>query len=212
MTEKEKMINGLAYDAGNEELVQGRKNAKIICYEYNGSHPNDEEKRTELLKKLLGGTGRFAYAEPPIHFDYGYNTSVGEGFYSNYNLTVLDCARVTMGNHIFIGPNVGIYTAIHPVNPVKRNAYIESAAPITIGNNVWIGGGTTILPGVTIGDNTVIGGGSVVVKDIPPNVVAVGNPCRPIKKISVDESALEEVCKNPELYRQKFLEEDGVDK
>ena len=136
-----------------------------------------------FLPFMLGHLGSDAYFEPPVYFDYGYNTYIGDHFYSNHNLTVLDTGRITIGDHVFIGPNVGIYAPAHPLDIETRNAGLESAADITIGNNVWIGGSVCILPGVHIGSGAVIGAGSVVTRDIPPNVVAVGNPCVPIREI-----------------------------
>lgn len=138
---------------------------------------------TELLKKLLGKTGENLIVEPPFTCDYGYNIEVGENFYANVNLVILDGAKVRIGDNAFIAPNVGIYTAGHPLDASDRNKGLEYAYPITIGNNVWIGAGAIILPGVTIGNNVVIGAGSVVTKNIPAYSLAVGNPCRVIKRI-----------------------------
>ena len=137
----------------------------------------------ELLKRLLGKTGENLIIEPPFACDYGYNIEVGENFYANVNLVILDGAKVRIGDNAFIAPNVGIYTAGHPLDASDRNKGLEYAYPITIGDNVWIGAGAIILPGVTIGDNVVIGAGSVVTKDIPACSLAVGNPCRVIRKI-----------------------------
>ena len=158
-----------------------------MCRKFNDLFPDEVEKRTELLKELLGKTGKIIWVEQPFLCDYGDNIEVGDNFYANYNLVVLDCAKVTIGDNAFIAPNVGIYTAAHPIVAEQRNSGMEFAAPITIGNNVWIGGGTQICPGVTIGDNTVIGAGSVVTKDIPANVVAAGVPCRVLRKITLDD-------------------------
>lgn len=137
----------------------------------------------QLLKSFLGKTGNNLIIEPPFACDYGYNIEVGENFYANVNLVILDGAKVCIGDNAFIAPNVGIYTAGHPLDAEQRNRGLEYARPVTIGHNVWIGAGVNILPGVTIGDNTVIGAGSVVTKDIPSNVLAVGNPCRVVKEI-----------------------------
>lgn len=125
--------------------------------------------------------------EPPIHFDYGRNTYVGENFFANYNLTVLDVCKVTIGDNVMLAPNVSLYGAGHPIHPDARNSGYEYGAPITIGNNVWIGGSACVLPGVTIGNNVVIGAGSVVAKDIPDNVIAAGNPCRVIRQITEED-------------------------
>ena len=139
--------------------------------------------RLEIIKKIVGKTKGLFHIEPNFYCDYGYNIELGENFYSNHNLVILDCAKVIFGDNVFIGPNSGFYTAEHPINAAKRITGNETAHPITVGNNVWFGGNVTVLSGVTIGDNTVIGAGSVVTKDIPANVIAVGNPCKIIRKI-----------------------------
>ncbi|WP_284141172.1 sugar O-acetyltransferase [Virgibacillus sp. LDC-1] len=187
MTEKEKMIQGKPYQAFGDELFQERQYAKELLYQCNTLPPTEVTQRHDLLKKLLGKVGENLYVEPPFRCDYGYNIAVGNNFYANYNCTILDCAPVTIGNNVMLAPNVSVFTAGHPVHYKPRNAGWEHALPITIGNNVWIGGGAIINPGVSIGDNTVIGSGSVVTKDIPANVVAVGNPCRVIRKITDEE-------------------------
>ena len=184
MTEKEKCENGLLYDANyDKELFNERLKAKDICYEYNLVKPSNVEKRNELIKKLLGKTKDAFWIEPDFYCDYGYNIEIGENFYSNHNLVILDAAKVKFGNNVFIGPNCGFYTAGHPLDAETRNKGLEFAKSIDVGNNVWIGGNVVVLPGVKIGNNTVIGAGSVVTKDIPDNVVAVGNPCRILKSI-----------------------------
>ena len=183
MSEKEKMLAGVLYDSTVDELSNERLKAKNLCYEYNLLRPDEFDKKKELLKNLLGKVGKNYVIEPNFFCDYGYNIKLGENFYSNHNLVILDCARVTFGNNVFIGPNCSFYTAQHPTDPIERNKLLEYAKPITIGSNVWIGGSVTILSGVTIGDNCTIGAGSVVVKDIPANSVALGNPCKVIKKI-----------------------------
>ena len=136
-----------------------------------------------LIKNILGKTTDHFHIEQPFYCDYGYNIEIGENFYTNHNVVILDCARVTFGDNVFIAPNCGFYTAGHPLDAERRNKGLEDAKPITVGSNVWIGGGCTILPGVTIGDNTVIGAGSVVTKDIPANVLAFGNPCKVVREI-----------------------------
>ena len=183
MSEKEKMLAGILYDSTVDELSNERLKAKNLCYEYNLLRPDEFDKKKELLKNLLGKVGKNYIIEPNFFCDYGYNIEIGENFYSNHNLVILDCAKVTFGNNVFIGPNCSFYTAQHPTDPIERNKLLEYAKPITIGSNVWIGGSVTILSGVTIGDNCTIGAGSVVVKDIPANSVALGNPCKVIKKI-----------------------------
>ena len=185
MTEKEKMLNQKLYCGDfDPELTADRANAKELCRQYNNLPFSDETARNDLLRRLLGKTGERFYITGPFWCDYGYNIELGENFYSNYNLVILDCGRVTFGDNVFVAPNCGFYTAGHPVDAERRNAGLEYAYPITVGNNVWIGGGVQVMPGVTIGDNVVIGGGSVVAKDIPSNCVAVGNPCRPVRPIT----------------------------
>ncbi len=183
MTEKEKMIKGELYDAGDVALVEERTSCKELCYDYNHLRPSQVEERDKLMRKLLGDCKEIFTIEPTVWFDYGYNISIGENFYSNHNLVILDAAKVTFGDNVFIAPNCGFYTATHPIDAEQRNKGIEFTKPITIGNNVWIGGGVTVLPDVEIGDNCVIGAGSVVVKSIPSGSVAVGNPCRVIRSI-----------------------------
>ena len=184
MTEKEKMLNGELYLSFGEELFNERQYAKDVIFEYNSLPPREVERRNELLKGLLGKTGEKFFIEPPFRCDYGYNIELGENCYMNYNCTILDCAKVTIGRDVLIGPNVNMFAAGHPISPKERLAELEYAYPIEIGDCVWIGGGTTINAGVKIGKNSVIGSGSVVTKDIPENVVAVGNPCKVIKHIN----------------------------
>ena len=182
------MLAGLPYNSFCEDLQKRLMRAKLLCRKFNDLMPDETEKRVETLKELLGKTGETVWIEQPFHCDYGENIEVGEHFFANYNLVVLDCARVRIGDSVFIAPNVGIYTAAHPIIAEQRNIHgTEFAAEINIGSNVWIGGGVQICPGVTIGDNTVIGAGSVVTKDIPSNVIAVGNPCRVLREITLDD-------------------------
>jgi len=182
-TEKEKMIAGELYNPADPELVKDRIEARRKVRIYNQTLETEGEKRTELLKDLLGSTGENIYMEPTIRFDYGYNTYVGENFYANFDCTILDVSEVRIGDNCLLAPGVQIYTAAHPLNPTERNSGIEFAKPITIGNNVWIGGSAIINPGVTVGDNVVIASGAVVTKDVPDNVVVGGNPARIIKVI-----------------------------
>ncbi|MCR4795647.1 MAG: sugar O-acetyltransferase [Ruminococcus sp.] len=183
MTEKEKQQAGELYFAGDKELHDERIKAKKLCNEYNSIEYNDYQKRTRLLDRLVSFHGEYTVIEPVFFCDYGYNIIMGDNFYSNHNLVILDCAEVTFGDNVFIGPNCGFYTAEHPIDADLRNQGFESAKPIKVGSNVWIGGGVTVVGGVTIGDNTVIGAGSVVIDDIPSNCVAAGNPCKPIRPI-----------------------------
>ncbi len=187
MTEKEKMLDGKPYKASVEELVSERQCAKEMIFDYNTLRPNEAYKRNEIIKKLFNNAGNNFYIEPPFRCDYGYNISVGENFYTNYNCIILDCAKVTIGNNVLIAPNVSLFTAGHPIHFELRNESLEYAFPISIGNNVWIGGGVIVNPGITIGDNVVIGAGSVVTKDIDPNSIALGNPCKVIREITDDD-------------------------
>ena len=183
-SEKAKAKAGKLYDANNDiELVSEREACKEVCYELNSLRPSQKKERESIIRRLFGKTGKSFLIEQPFYCDYGYNIEVGENFYANVNLVILDGAKVCIGDNAFIAPNVGIYTAGHPLDAEQRNRGLEYARPVTIGHNVWIGAGVNILPGVTIGDNTVIGAGSVVTKDIPSNVLAVGNPCRVVKEI-----------------------------
>lgn len=185
MTEKEKCRERLLYNANHdEELVRERAACKELCERYNQTQYADSEKREELIRKIVKSAGKHFLIEQPFLCDYGYNIELGENFYSNHNLVILDGAPVRFGDNVFIGPNCGFYTAGHPIDVKQRNEGLEYAHPILVGNNVWIGGNVVVLPGVTIGDNAIIGAGSVVTKDLPGNVIAVGNPCRIIREIN----------------------------
>ena len=183
MTEKDKMLSGEMYNSGDNELVLERTNCKERCYDYNQLRPSQLTEKGIVIRKLFGKVGNSFVIEPTLWCDYGYNIEIGDNFYSNHNIVILDCCKVTFGDNVFIGPNCGFYSAGHPIDVSVRNSELEYASAITVGNNVWIGGGSSILPGVTIGDNCTIGGGSVVVKSIPPNSIAVGNPCKVIRSI-----------------------------
>ncbi len=182
LTEKDKMLNGEFYDSMDTELVTDRMEARKLLYSFNNSKPSDGIRRKETIKQLFGKTGSKLYVEPPFQCDYGYNIEVGENFYANFDCVILDVNKVIMGDDVQLGPGVHIYTAVHPTDPEERMSKTEYGEEIEIGNNVWIGGGAIICPGVKIGSNTTIGAGSVVTKDIPENVLAVGNPCQVIKK------------------------------
>ncbi len=181
-SEKEKMLAGVYYNAGDEELSKEREYARNLVFEFNHTRPSEKDKRREIIKQLINAKGSF-YIEAPFNCDYGYNIEVGENFYANYSCIILDVNKVRIGDNVLLAPNVQIYTATHPIDPIERLNGKEFAKPIAIGNNVWIGGGAIICPGVKIGDNVIIGAGSVVTKDIPDNVIAAGNPCRIIKNI-----------------------------
>jgi acetyltransferase-like isoleucine patch superfamily enzyme len=185
--QKEKMISGRPYLAFDEELLKERQYAKGLIFQFNSLHPEKIDKRNEIIRKLFGKIRGTFFIEPPFRCDYGYNIEIGDNFYSNYNLIILDCARVLIGDNVMLGPNVGIYTAGHPLHHEIRNTLYEFALPISIGDNVWIGGNVVINPNINIGDNTVIGSGSVLTKDIPDNVIAAGNPCKVIREITEDD-------------------------
>ena len=184
-TEKEKMIAGEKYFPVTEELTNDRTRAKDLCYKFNSLPNSETEARKAILKELFGKCEDDIAIESNFFCDYGYNITAGRGFYINHNCVILDCAQVTFGDRVLIGPNCGFYTAIHPITAKERATLAETAKPITVGNDVWIGGNVTVLPGVTIGDNAVIGTGSVVTKNIPSNVLAFGNPCRVIKSLEL---------------------------
>lgn len=183
MTEKEKMLAGEIYDACNPELLEELNAVKVLCQQYNQLLPTDFAARNKMLQQMLGQADADTFINQPFYCDYGKQIRVGKRFFANFCLTILDEAPVTFGDDCFVGPNVSIYTACHSTNPVERNTRQEWAKPVTIGNNVWIGGSVTILAGVTIGDNCTIGAGSVVTRDIPANSVAVGNPARVVKQV-----------------------------
>ncbi|MFC6332082.1 sugar O-acetyltransferase [Paenibacillus septentrionalis] len=184
-TEKQKMQAGEMYNAADPELMADRLRTRKLVRVYNETADDNFEQRISLLKQLLGSTGNHIYMEPNIRFDYGYNTYVGENFYANFDCTILDVCEVRFGDNCMLGPSVQIYTATHPLHPTERNSGKEYAKPITIGNNVWIGGNATINPGVTIGDNAVIASGAVVTKDVLANTVVGGNPAKVLKHIEI---------------------------
>lgn len=183
MTEKEKMLAGEVYYACDADLIKELNETKDHVWEYNNIRPTLLTERNAKLKTILGKCDDDTFINQPFYCDYGKHIRVGKRFFANFNWTVLDEAYVTIGDDCFIGPNVSIYTACHSTDPMERNTSNEWARPVTIGNNVWIGGSVTILPGITIGDNVTIGAGSVVTKDIESNAVAVGNPAKIIKKL-----------------------------
>lgn len=187
MNQKERMLAGLPYKAWLDGLSEERLENQKRIYRYNHLPPEEWDQMDTLLREILGKAGKAVHIMPPFHCDYGYNIEVGENFFANYNFTVLDVGPVRIGDNAQIAPNVSIYTAGHPVHPDSRNSGYEYGIGITIGDNVWIGGNACILPGVTIGNNVVIGAGSVVTRDLPDNVIAVGNPCRVVRQITEED-------------------------
>lgn len=181
---KEIMKTGKLYLPTDERLVKEQTKCLEKLYDFNQTRPSEGKKREKLLKELLGSIGENCYVEPPLHTSWGCNTHFGNGVYANFNLTLIDDTDIYIGDNVMFGPNVTVATAGHPIEPELRKKQTQFNLPIHIGNNVWIGAQSVILPGVTIGDNTVIGAGSVVTKDIPPNCVAFGNPCRIVREIS----------------------------
>lgn len=187
MNQKERMLAGLPYRAWLDGLSEERMACKKQIHAFNLLPPEEEDRAEEMIRALLGKAGKDAWINAPFHCDYGYNIEVGDNFFANYNLTILDVAKVVIGNNVQIAPNVSIYTAGHPVHPDSRNSGYEYGIPVTIGDNVWIGGDVVILPGVTIGSNSIVGAGSVVTKDVPEWVIAAGNPCKAVRKITEDD-------------------------
>jgi maltose O-acetyltransferase len=182
-TNKEKMLAGELYQSFDQILSNERQKAQKLLYQLNNLEPYNFEEKSEILNLIIKELGKNIFIELPFRCDYGYNISIGKNFFANYNCTFLDSAQIKIGDHVLFGPNVSLYTSGHPVDVEKRNKLFQFAKPITIENNVWIGGSTVVNPGVTIGENSVIGAGSVVTKSIPANVVAAGNPCKIIRKV-----------------------------
>ncbi|MDE1515485.1 MULTISPECIES: sugar O-acetyltransferase [Vibrio] len=183
MTEKEKMLSGEYYDPSDAELVKLRLNARLQTEQLNQTSVSQAEQRVAIIKSLFGSTGQSIHIESTFNCDYGVNIHVGENFYANFGCVILDVAEVRIGNNCFIAPQVGIYTATHPIDPIQRNSGLEYGKPVTIGDNCWIGGHATINPGVTLGNNVVVASGAVVTKSFADNVVIGGNPARVIKRI-----------------------------
>ena len=179
----ERMLAGELYIADDPALARDAKRAQRLTHLINSSDPTDHERQRDLLTQLLGAFGEGSEIRPPLQCDYGYQTSIGARTFVNWGLVLLDVATVTIGNDVQIGPSVQLLTATHPLEPGPRRDKWEAAEPIVIGDNVWLGGGVIVCPGVSIGENTVVGAGAVVTRDLPPNVVAVGNPARIVKKL-----------------------------
>ncbi|WLR47660.1 sugar O-acetyltransferase [Halobacillus litoralis] len=183
MTEKEKMLAGQLYKSWDEELTMERSRAKQLTYQLNQTKDTEDHYRKQLIQDLFGTIEGEMGLEPPFYCDYGYNIHVGDGFFANYNCVFLDVCDIRIGKRVLIGPNVQLYTATHPMDRKTRASGLESGKPITIGDDVWIGGSAVINPGVTIGENVVIGSGAVVTKDVPPNVFVAGNPAKEIRRV-----------------------------
>lgn len=183
MTEFEKMRAGQIYNPMDPDLYGKYMECHRKIYRYNSLHPDAAEEREELLRLILGSCGKNPRIEAPFHCDYGINIEVGDNFFANYNVVILDVAPVSIGHSVMLAPNVAIYTAAHPLDAGRRNSGNEFAVPVSIGNNVWLGGNVVVVPGVKIGNNSVVGAGSVVTRDLPDNVLAVGNPARILREI-----------------------------
>lgn len=208
MTEFEKMRKGMLYESADFDLTKIRSNAHNLCQKYNKVKETSEKKRNKIINKLIPNKKEGVYLQGPIYFDYGLNTTLGLNFYANFNFTVLDCATVTIGDNVFIGPNVSLMTPVHPFLPSERNIFtkedgmvtdVEYAKPIKIGNDCWLASNVVVLGGVSIGDGCIIGAGSVVTKDIEANSLAYGNPCRVVRKITEADSVY--------LKKELFIEE-----
>ena len=188
MTQRDKMLQGLLYDANyDSELVAARTRCKDLCFQFNQLMPSSVSEQQALIRRLFKKTGTRFFITAPFWCDYGWNIEIGENFYTNHNCVILDGASITFGDNVFVGPNCTFSTAGHPLDTEQRNEGLEYAYPIVVGDNVWFGASVTVLPGVTIGSDTVIGAGSVVNRDIPSGVVAVGNPCRVLRTITRED-------------------------
>lgn len=184
MNQKERMLAELPYKAWLDGLPELRQEKDNLIYEFNSLPPDYVERRHQLIKLIFGKVGENCHVKQPFHCDYGKNIEIGDNFFANYNCTILDVAKVKIGDNVMFAPNVSLYTAGHPLHPDSRNSGYEYGISIEIGDNVWLGGNVVVNPGVKIGKNVVIGSGSVVTKDIPDNVIAVGNPCKIIREIN----------------------------
>ena len=193
MTQRERRQAGLYFCAIDPEIHEERLRAQDLIQRYNTLRPDQHEEASEIIRSLLGTMGERCHFVPPVFFDYGSNVHIGDFSFVNSNFTALDAGRIDIGRHVFIGPNVSIYTPTHPLLTEERNTGYEQGKPVKIGDNVWIGGSVTILGGVTIGEGAVIGAGSVVTRDIPAGVIAVGNPCRPLREITDADRVLHDI-------------------
>jgi maltose O-acetyltransferase len=185
--EKQRMLNGELYDPDDPDLVADRERARDLTRRYNRTTPDERDRRRRLLEDLLGALGDECHVEPPFRCDYGYNIRVGENFYANFDCVVLDVCRVDIGRNCALGPGVHIYAATHPLDATERAAGAEYGAPVTVGDNVWIGGRAVLNPGVSVGDNAVVASGAVVTSDVPEDVVVGGNPATVIRELDSDD-------------------------
>ncbi len=183
MTELEKLKAGMTYVIASPDVVAAHIRAVDLCDEYNATRRTELARREQILRELFGSLGTNPLVEKNIRVDYGFNLHAGDNFFVNYDCVFLDCAPITFGNNVFIAPQCGFYAVNHPLGAAERNSGVERGQPITVGDDVWFGGGVKVMPGVKIGSNVVVGGGSVVVKDIPSGSLAVGNPARVVKKL-----------------------------
>ena len=203
MTELERMRSGRLYHPGDDALSEARNQAKRLTWRYNQLDPTDWAGRTALLEELLGHLGEDSWIEPSFRCDYGVNITVGDAVFINYDCVFLDVAPISIGDRVLIGPRTGLYTAGHPIVPEVRDTGLEYGLPITLEDSVWLGGSVTVCPGVTIGQNSIVAAGSVVTKDIPPNVIAAGNPCRVLRPITDDDRAKWEAQRREYLQSQE---------
>jgi maltose O-acetyltransferase len=206
MSQKERMLAGRLYLPFDDELARDNKKARMLTRLFNNSTEEQQDYRKILLKQLFKSTGDNIYIEPPFRTDYGCNTSIGENFYANYDCIIIDVCSVTIGRNVFFAPRVCIYTASHPIDANVRNSSLEFGKPVSIGDDVWVGGNVVVNPGVKIGSNVVIGSGSVVVKDIPDGVIAAGNPAKVIREITTGDR--EKWTALAEQYREETLPEE----
>lgn len=207
MTHKERLHSGELYLPGDEEIMKEQLDCLELLYDYNATRPHDTERRAALLGQMLAEVGEGCYIEPPLHANFGgRHVHFGKGVYANFNLTLVDDTHIYVGDYTMFAPNVTVATAAHPILPELRERAYQYNMPVRIGRNCWIGAGAVILPGVTIGDNVVIGAGSVVTKDIPSNVVAVGNPCRVLRPVG--DRDREFYCKGRRIDCEQ-IEKDG---
>lgn len=203
--DRKRMEAGVIYDPGAKEIMDEQEKYLEKLYDFNHTRPSEGDRRQQLLKEMFGKIGEGCYIEPPLHANWGgKNVYFGDRVYANFGLTLVDDGDIHVGDAVLFGPNVVVATANHPLEPRLRNLALQYNKEVRIGNNVWIGAGTVIVPGITIGDNSVIGAGSVVTKDIPENVVAVGNPCRVLRPIGEHDREY--------FYRDEKIDWDVVDK